>query len=213
MKKNLSDNDYTRLNELIAKTEENSGAQIVLALIDRCDSYAELPWKAFAFGVSLAGFVSFIWYLPIYRWGEPAIWAIQVILATGALFALLTILIPGVARLFLNTHRTETEVRQYAQALFLERELFATRNRRGVLLLIALFEKRIEILPDRGLTGQLADQTLQSVTEAMIPSLKQNEIFPALETGMQQLDRLLQGAVKDNGENELPDQIIEEKGI
>ena len=50
MKQILSDSDRTLLDKHIAETEKQTGAQIVLASIMRSDSYAEIPWKAFAFG-------------------------------------------------------------------------------------------------------------------------------------------------------------------
>lgn len=47
-----------------------------------------------------------------------------------------------------NPLRAEAEVRQHAQAMFLERGVFQTRDRTGLLLMISLFEHRIVILPD-----------------------------------------------------------------
>ncbi|MDD3844848.1 MAG: hypothetical protein PHC90_00665 [Syntrophorhabdaceae bacterium] len=50
MKKILTDDQGARLDELTAQAEKRSKAQIVLAVIERSDSYAELPRKAFAPG-------------------------------------------------------------------------------------------------------------------------------------------------------------------
>lgn len=52
MKKNLSDTDRTLLDKRIAETEKQTRTQIVLASVLRSDSYAEIPWKAFASGAS-----------------------------------------------------------------------------------------------------------------------------------------------------------------
>jgi len=60
MKKILSDHERDQLNQLVADMENRMDAQIVLAVVKRCDSYAELPWKAFALGASIAGLVFFI---------------------------------------------------------------------------------------------------------------------------------------------------------
>ncbi|MBN1541841.1 TPM domain-containing protein [candidate division KSB1 bacterium] len=212
MKKNFSDSEHAHLNELIAQTEKRTGAQMVLACVDRCDSYPELPWKAFAFGAALSGFLFlFLQLLFSYR-AAPVLLAIMVTLAGGAVFALLTILLPQFARWFLSAHRIESEVKQYAQALFLEHELFATRSRKGILLLVTLFERRIEILPDRGLGHQLTDQNLRGVLDEMIPLLKRAKIYLAFEVGLEQLGGLMEPAAAGSEENELPDQIIEEKG-
>ena len=50
MKLILSDQDRGRLDALIAKIEKRTNTQIVLAVIQRSDVYADLPWKAFALG-------------------------------------------------------------------------------------------------------------------------------------------------------------------
>ena len=55
MKHVLNNEERSRLNKDIADAEKRTGAQIVLAVIERSDSYAELPWKAFALGASIAG--------------------------------------------------------------------------------------------------------------------------------------------------------------
>ena len=60
MKRTLTNEEKTRLNKQIAEAEKQTNIQIVLATIKRCDSYAEIPWIAFAFGISVAGFLVFL---------------------------------------------------------------------------------------------------------------------------------------------------------
>ncbi|MBN1892906.1 hypothetical protein JW906_00345, partial [bacterium] len=158
MKPILSSQDRKRLEERIADAEKRTGAQIVLAVIGRSDVYAELPWIAFALGASLAGLAVILADAFSNAWPSRSALLIQVasILGAGALPALLTVLIPGFARVFLAGHRAETEVQQYAESLFLRRELSATAGRTGLLLLISLFERRVVVLPDRGLDPRLA---------------------------------------------------------
>ena len=67
MKRILSDHDRNRLDALIADVEKRTNTQIVLALIQRSDIYAELPWKAFALGASVTGLLVFILNLLFYE--------------------------------------------------------------------------------------------------------------------------------------------------
>ena len=60
MKQILSDTDRILLDKRIAEAEIKTKAQFVLATVKRSDSYAEIPWKAFAFGSSIAGFMVFL---------------------------------------------------------------------------------------------------------------------------------------------------------
>lgn len=51
MKKQNVDN----LDPRVAEVEKRTGVQIVVAVIEKSDSYPELPWKAFALGAAVAG--------------------------------------------------------------------------------------------------------------------------------------------------------------
>jgi len=215
MKQTLSEQDRIRLDAFIAEVENRTNTQIVMALIQRCDSYAELPWKAFALGASFTGLVVFIQDLLVYSWfpGVTALITVAGILAGGAVFALLTLLIPGFAKRFLSASRAEVEVRQYAESLFLSRELFGTSKRTGILVLVSIFERKIVILPDKGLSDQLPGDAMQSIIASMTVFLKRGEIRRAFETGLEQLSQVLGTRVQGTGKNELPDEIIEEKGV
>ncbi len=215
MKQILSDHDRSWLDTRIAEVEKQTKTQIVLALIQRSDIYAELPWKAFALGASITGLLVFIFDLLSYGWysGVTVLMAVGGVLAGGAVLALLTVLVPGFARRFLSASRAEVEVRQYAESMFLSRELFATNKRTGILILVSLFERKVVILPDKGLQDQLREKVMQSIIAAMTVFLKRGEVREAYEAGLEELVRSPGTDVTGISENELSDEIIEEKGV
>ena len=135
------------------------------------------------------------------------------ILAGGALLALLTVMVPRFAKCFLSDHRAEVEVRQYAKSLFLDRQLFATQKRTGILLLVSLFERRVVILPDKGLDQRLKEDDVRNIIEAMTFSLKRGQIGQAFDAGLDLLSNRLTTAGPDDGNDELPNEIIEEEGV
>ena len=216
MKQILSDSDRSLLDHQIAQTEKDTGAQIVLASIIRSDSYAEIPWKAFAIGASLAGLVSVILVLFVLGWLTTILilFSIAVILASGALLALLAILFPGFARLFLSAERKETETMQYAESLFLSNELFLTEGRRGILILVSQFERQVIILPDTGVRDLLSTEVLDKIISTMTGHLRRNDLRQAMEIGLDGIRSAL-GSTKSSRsqENEISDEIIEEEGV
>jgi len=215
MKRTLSEHERNQLDTLVTDVEKRTNTQIVLAVIQRSDSYAELPWKAFALGVSFTGLLVFLFDQLFYSWysGYTVLFVIAGILAGGVVFALLTLLIPGFAKRFLSAIRADVEVRQYAESLFLSRELFATGKRVGILVLVSLFERKVVILPDRGLSNQLTKDVMHKIITAMTLSLKRGEISRAFEAGLEELSHILETNVPGTGKNELSDEIIEEKGV
>jgi len=215
MKYSLNEKDRNILDKLISEAEEKTNAQIVLATIKRCDNYTEVPWKAFAIGSSLSCLVIFLLDLLIFRWitGTAILFSVAAILITGAVFSLLTVFLPYFAGLFISGSRMETETYQYAESLFLSRELYATEGRRGILLLVSQFEKKVVVLPDRGAKSYLDDETMKRIISKMIPDLRKNKISNALETGLNEIVKALCPPLpKGKAINELSNEIIEEEG-
>ncbi|MBL6956391.1 MAG: TPM domain-containing protein [Chlorobium phaeobacteroides] len=215
MREQLSDHDRRRLDARVAETEKLTRTQIVLSVIQRSDSYVELPWKAFALGASSAGLIILVLYWRFFALYPdlPALVMVVGMLACSAFLALLTVMIPRFAKWFLSDYRSEVEVEQYAKSLFLDRQLFATRNRTGILLLVSLFERRVVILPDKGLEERLQEEDIRNMIAAMTPLLKRKQIARAFDTGLDYLVEKLTVASPEGHDDELPNEIIEEKGI
>ncbi|MGO8855576.1 MAG: TPM domain-containing protein [Steroidobacteraceae bacterium] len=213
----LSESEIDALDRQVGRVHATTGVRVVAAEIGKADTYEELPWKAFALGVSLAALtvvgadtVGPYWHTP-----HSTLLSVIIPLAAGAVAALLTIFVPAFGRLFLHAARCEVEVGQYAQALFLRRELFKTPKRNAILILVSRFERRVHILPDTGLHGTIGDAECHTVIERMRPALREARIADALQAGLVALEDLLvrTGYTGGSGaENAPPDPLIEEKG-
>jgi putative membrane protein len=215
MKQILTDQERTQLDRRVAEAEKRTGAQIVLAVIERSDTYAELPWKAFALGAAAAGLGTALFdqLQPGWNSGFAVLFAVVSMLATGAACALLCVALPKFARFFIDAHRAEVEVRQYAQSLFISREVFATRGRTGLLLLVSMFERQVVLLPDTGLGKRLSREAMQAIVARMTPALGAGQVGRALENGLKGLEENLAAtAAGGTLENELPNSIVEEEG-
>ncbi len=213
MKQILSDTERAQLDRLIHEAEVQTKAQIVLAVVNRCDNYPEIPWKAFALGASVTGLPVLLYNLLWPGWISNAavLLSLVVPMAAGAIGVLLTIVIPRFARLFLSQHRVETETRQYAESLFFDRELFATKKRTGILLLVSQFERQVIILPDRGLSNRLPTEVTKFIITQMSHPLSQWQVMRAMETGLDELMKALVPSAPDaQDDDELSNKIIGE---
>jgi len=212
----LDQRESAALEQAIAGLEAQTGVQLVTAVIGKADSYVELPWKAFALGTAFAALALVVADALSPRWtgADSALIFAVAILGAGAVSALLAVAAPAYARLFLRATRRDLEVRHYAQAFFLRRELFATRGRNGILLLVALFERKVEILPDVGLHVRFDGTDWRTVIDAMTPLLRERRCFGALQQGVARLQALLlaKGMSAASGGNELADRPIQETG-
>jgi putative membrane protein len=213
----LSNEQARQVDELTRSVEQNTGTEIVAAVVDKSDAYPEIPWKAFALGVTLAAMLLVVRMFIAGNWAAPAQTVLNMafLLGAGAAAAAPTMFWPGYARLFLDRIRAEGEVAQYAKDLFLERELFATKDRNSLLVLISFFEHQVMILSDVGLRGSLGPDTLDKAIAQMAPALRMGDCFQSLTQGLKALEAvLLNAGLKGTAQvrNELPNQLIQQKG-
>ena len=212
----LTEQEQQQINELVAEVEAKSGAQVLLAVIGKADAYPEIPWKAFAVGAAVAAVLVMVEELLHPDWASmhSAVFHVVVILGAGAALGLLTIFSLPLARLFLDRLRAATEVRQYAQAMFLEHGVFQTHDRIGVLVLVSLFERKVVILPDAGIRRHVTGEQIESVIAQMTPLLAERRIVAAAKAGLTALATLLHNKLtrEDAHGNELADTVVQERG-
>jgi putative membrane protein len=212
----LSTKEQQEINELAQQFERASGAQAVAAVVGKADDYPDIPWKAFALGVSLAALavVADEFIHPDWASIHTPLRDAALILASGILTALISMYVAVFGRLFLSRDRAAAEIRQYAQGVFLQREMFRTQERVGILILVCRFERKVFILPDSGISRYLTRGELDEVIAAMAPHLAQWQPVEAFRAGFGALAAVL--ARKDfhpqRHGNELPDGTVVEEG-
>jgi len=205
------------IDRRVTAVEARTGVQVVAAVVPRSDSYVELPWKAFALGASLAalGVVAADLWLRPWTTSTTALIHVVAILGPAATCALLAVFVPPFARGFLRRVHGHAAVKEYAESLFLRHELFRTRHRTAVLILVSRFERRVEILPDTGLHGRIGEAEWGQVIETMAPHLRDARPFQALEAAIDGVELLLvaKGFHAEKGTtNELSNRPIQERG-
>ncbi|HET9046222.1 MAG TPA: TPM domain-containing protein [Casimicrobiaceae bacterium] len=213
----LTPQEAAAVDARIARVEACTGVQVVTAVTGKSDGYPEVVWKAFALGVAVTALIVVAldvvrpdWVTAHYTWFN-----VMPILAVGVVSALLAIAVPEYARLFLNRVRAAGEVRQYAQAMFLERQLFRTRARCGVLVLASLFERHVEIVADLAFDARVDSAEWGSVVDAMTPALRAGRTADAFMQALDRIETMLvdKGFAADPGvDNELANQPIETDG-
>jgi len=202
------------VKQRIAALEAATGVEAVSAVIARADSYPEIPWKAFALGASLAALAAVAVALREPGWEafDAVVETATAILAAGGAAAIATVWIAPFARLFLPRSRRESEVLQYAQALFLEAGLFKTSRRDGVLLLVSLFERQVTVVADSGIRDKIGAADLDSVVAAVTARLARGQLNDALIDGIARLEEVLTARgfrAQVGNANEIPDSVIQ----
>jgi putative membrane protein len=105
-----------------------------------------------------------------------------------------TLVLPSFARLFLRDARAAVEVQQYAQAQFVEREMFATADRTAIVLVTCLLERRVVLLADVGLRDRVRHGAWDAVIARMTPLLRARQTGAAVLAGLDHIGEILKAA-------------------
>ena len=144
----LDDAGNQALTEAIAAVEARSRAEVVVVVRPVAGGYLG---EDMLLG-NLAGFAG-LWYLLHGPWElAPVLYVLQPALTIAAVLGLLRAL-PVLRRPFISDARRHAAVHEAAAATFFHRHIGSTRERTGVLVFVALFEQRVEILADAGITS------------------------------------------------------------
>lgn len=211
----LTESDKQSITARVAALEKATGVEVVTLVTGKSDTYPESVWKAFALGASLTALVVAVGEVLRPDWVSTGVVlsAAVTILAVGAACALATAYVPGIARLFIRQSRQVLETTQYARACFLERGLFATRERTAVLLLVSLLERRVVIVADTGLDPHVTKDEWDGVIAAVTQRLRDGQVGAAVLAGLAAAETLLAGKkVGRSSGNAFADGPVEEAG-
>ncbi|HEY7901997.1 MAG TPA: hypothetical protein VIH36_00980 [Casimicrobiaceae bacterium] len=210
----LTADDAAAIAARVRAFEARTGAQVVVALVDRSDRFHGLRWRAFALGSGAAAVavVAADAWRPDWVTAHTALLTVTATLGVGLALALAASCWPRFARLFLQHSRAHAAVNQRARVLFLERELFVTPRRDAILMLAGRFERVMAVIGDTAYRGRIDDDDWQRVVDVTTAGLAAGETRAAFVAGLNALEQLLvaRGFVAGGGEgNPLADAPLE----
>jgi putative membrane protein len=194
-----------RLETAIGDEERRSRGEIVLVVVHACDEYGSAGWRL---GVLLAALVfsGLVAFAP-----PPSPWhylAAQIAaLAAGHALARAD----TIRRRLLPQPLVETRVAERARRAFAENGLVYTSGRTGILLFVALLERRMVVLADEGIHRALdPDESWQEVVDLAVAGLRDGRGVDGLEAAIQRCGEILSRHVPapDHDPDELPNRVV-----
>jgi putative membrane protein len=199
----FSKEDLARIEAAVALAEKRAPGEIVPYIVGRSDRYPEASWRGAAIGGAIG---AAIWALLSFgEWAiDPTLPAIYTLGGAAAGF-LLARLAP-IRRFLAGRRSLERRVEQRARAAFLEREVFATTSRQGVLLFVSVFERRAVVLADAGVPVRPDGETWTDVTRAISAGLAAGRPGEAISDAIARLGKILKRVAEPAAEDS-PDQL------
>jgi putative membrane protein len=208
----LPEAERRRIEARIGESERATRAEIVVMVVGASHHYPAAGWlgaAAFALplSVALTRFLAGMW------WPGPSdLW-----IFLGVLFPLFLLCriaverIRPLMRLFIPVKEMEHEVREAATLRFYENGLHRTCGETGVLIYLSVFEGKVWVLGDRGITALVPAGFWEELVGLIVAGIGEGRPADAICRCVDKIESLLiekLPAARDDV-NELPDLIIE----
>jgi putative membrane protein len=118
---------------------------------------------------------------------------------------------PPLKRSLITDQEITDEVAEKALVSFVERELHHTRDNTGILILICLFEHRVQILADRGINAVVPPHTWDAIVAELTTGIREGHACDALCHAIEKCGELLTNnfPIRHDDTDELPNLILE----
>lgn len=183
--------DLEKIKAAVGQAEGSTGGEIVPAVVASSDHYDEAAWTGATIGAISLPLVAALIHHGVELWGIPSPAWIALPSALGAVLGFLAARVPTVKRWLIPRHELARQVEQRAAAAFLEHEVFATRDRSGVLIFLSLFERRVVVLGDSGINARVAQSDWDAITATIVTGIKDARPADALVAAIGQCGELL----------------------
>lgn len=197
--------EKARIEAAVKAAEAKTSGEIVPMLMDESYSYprAELLGGG---GLAMACGLLVSW-----AFGAESIWwFLPVFIGSFFIFQQLIRRLPGLRRALIHPDEMTEEVKEKALVSFLEQGLHETRDRTGILILISLFERRVQVLADSGINQKVPENTWDELVEIIVAGLKTGQACTAVCQAIERCGVLLEEnfPVRKDDTDELPNLII-----
>ena len=181
----FSEDDLLRIEEAVRAAEGRTSGEIVPYAVERSDAYASGIWRATTTGAFAGAMLAALASGGAELWGPPPVLWIVAPTACGAAVAFLLAAAFGpVRRLFIPGPLMAERVSERADQAFLEEEVFATRERTGILVFLSLFERRVVVRADRGIAAVVAQSEWDGVVSTIVDGIRSGRTGEALARGI-----------------------------
>jgi putative membrane protein len=203
----FSDADREAIRAATADAERSTAGELVVYVVERCDPHPEVAWKGALLGGALGAACAALATRLFGGWGTLDHLWVLIGLQLGVLGGWLASRFEGVARRLIGGDTLSSRAQGRAAEAFVEQSVFATAQRTGVLIFLALFEHRVLVLADEGIRKRVEASAWDEIATHVAAGIRAGEPAPALIDAVGRCARLLSAhGIPANSTNELTDE-------
>lgn len=200
----LSEAEQTRIADAVAQAERLTAAEIRIAVTSTPlvgHTHHVALWAAL-FALILPWLVLLLMPMPSLR-----LLAVQ---ACGFILACAFLSIPSLARSLVPKREKRIAAQVLARRLFLAHGVHQTKERTGLLILVAPGERLVEVVADAGIHETLGADAWQRICDSISSEAGAGRLAEGIIAGVQQAGGMLAGQfpARPGEHNEVPDRVV-----
>lgn len=207
----LTKEEQEKIKLAVQDLEKESSGELVLYLAKNSSTYNSGKWILAA---SLAGLTAVVIAVLGYLWLLPR--DMTIVMTCSLIFSalvggfLLGLISPRIRASLMGNSYVHKKVMAKAHAIFLEKEVFQTVDRTGILVFISLLEHRVVVLGDTGISAVVKADEWETVVNHIVAGIKDKSLCDGILEAVKDCKQLLldnKFKVRPDDTNELPDEI------
>ena len=194
-----------RIEQTTKKVESQTIGEVVVMVVDQGDRYREAEILG---GVLLSSLLALLLTILFFH---GSLWSfVPISLLSFFIFYGLVTRISWLKRGFISRKRTEEAVQKRALLAFYEKGLYKTRLNTGVLFFLALLERKVWVLADRGIYEKIQQDKLNHFALKVSQGIRQDKACESLCQAIQEMGDLLARhfPIVANDVDELPNGVL-----
>ena len=216
----ITQSDRERIEAAVKEAEGKTSGEIVPLVVERSGAYDSLRPRATLLGAmlgALVGLVGLSVQIPsadsfdtLELSLELLLFAIAPVLIGGALLGLLSTKSSALLRLLLPPSTVDDALKARAQQAFLEHEIFNTRDRTGILIMVSLDEHRVTVLADAGINQKVDTSTWDECVDLVLAGIKKGNFGEGMADAVRRCGDIVTEAgftIREDDTNELSDSL------
>ena len=196
--------DRARISEAVREAEANTAGEIYVVVARAADEYPLRPGPVGGPG-GAAGAVAAAFADQFVRRHDPLVQAVTFVwIAVAASH-------PAIRYRIVPASIAADAARKAAQSLFLAHGVHLTEARTGVLIYVALAERRVEIVADAGINAKVEQAAWDELAGEIVAAARANALVDGLVAAVRRAGSLLAEHFppRPDDRNELPDRVVE----
>lgn len=182
----LTQEHERRIREAVQQAEQKTSGEIVPMVVEASDTYPHVDFLGGLVGLTV-GTIAAIWISPECE----LLWMLGLQALGFFLGFMLCRHVQAVKRSLVSPQLREEEVFERALRAFQELELHRTRDRTGVLILVSLLERRVQVLADTGINARVRPGAWNNVLQTILDGIRKKDLCGGLCDGIEKCGQIL----------------------